>query len=529
MSQTEKHQKYLNILRLLAEGGFTYQTLCESYGVSRSTVYQLKAVMEKHNLGKDALTCMNADDLGMYLEPRNERVPNPEYLHPDFEELSRRLKYRKHYTRQLAWEDYRTEAKRMGLMFYSYQAFCKKFNKHMQVTNTAMSVEHKPGQKVYIDWVGDIMYVHDPDENKRRKVYIIVFTLPYSGYTFARGYYSMNQASWLDSHIRAMEFFGGVPRLWVPDNCATATERKRRKFDPIKIIKDYQFLADKYSAAILPTPVRMPTGKATVERHVEVIETRFCAKYAEDIFYSLDELNEVLEKTIEDINNMVREDTTTRYEVFVEDELKELLELPDEDLQAFESKDVKVNKNYHIQLNKKYYSVPYIHVGKKLRVHYTPLSLAIYEGTALICTHSITKCRFTTLPEHMPPNHLKARGLWSKEGMLERARHVGPSCFMAINHLFKLVDIEEQCYLDVQNIFGLIKKYSPLELEYVCDEFVTEGAKITYQGALERLRLRAKEQQEIKDRGLMQNTPLDFAESKDAAKGLTNSPDSYAL
>lgn len=529
MATYENRQKYLLIMRLLAEGGFTYRELGDEYGVSHTTICELKAAIETHSLTQDMLREMPADDVARYLKSPKERELNQDYLHPDLEAISRKVSSSRHYTRQLAWETYAAEAKRLGLMFYSYQGFCKKLKSYISANNITMHIEHKPGQKVFIDWVGDAMYVFDAFEDKRRKTTIIIFVLPYSGYFYARGYFSIDKKCWLDSHIRAMEYFGGTPRLWVPDNCGTATERKKKKFDPIKLIKDYQFLADKYDASIFPTRVRSPQDKATVERCVQAIETRFCARYADDIFYTLDEFNEILEQTVKELNNHVREDGTTSAEVFTEYELPKLLPLPEEDVAPYVSKEVKVQRNYHIQLNKKYNSVPYSYVGKKLQVHYTDSSLAIYEGSTLICTHPITTQKYTTAVEHMPPNHLKARGLWSKEGMLEHAKEIGPACFMAINHIFKLTDIEEKAYLDVKNIFGLKHKYSAVELENVCSEAVEEGVKLTYQSAVERLKARAKKQQEIEEKGLLRFVPDGYAEPSVEVEGLVNDPDSYAM
>lgn len=130
---------------------------------------------------------------------------------------------------------------------------------------------------------------------------MLVVVLPFSGLFWARGFTDMSQQSWLESHMAAFEMFGGVSRMLVPDNCATATDRGS-VYETL-INKDYERFAEHYGTAIVPARVRKPRDKSTTERTVNLVEEWIVAPSSEMRFYTLEEFNEFCAKRVARLNS----------------------------------------------------------------------------------------------------------------------------------------------------------------------------------------------------------------------------------
>ena len=107
-----------------------------------------------------------------------------------------------------------------------------------------------------VDWAGDTIPIQDPVTGEQSAAYLFVAVLPCSYYTYAETCDDMKTENWLNCHVHAFDYFGGVARLLIPDNCKTATLSNTR-YDVI-LNPSYQELAEHYGTAIVPARVRKP-------------------------------------------------------------------------------------------------------------------------------------------------------------------------------------------------------------------------------------------------------------------------------
>lgn len=107
-----------------------------------------------------------------------------------------------------------------------------------------------------VDWAGDTIPIQDPVTGEQSAAYLFVAVLPCSYYTYAEACDDMKTENWLNCHVHAFDFFGGVARLLIPDNCKTAT-LSNTQYDVI-LNRNYQELAEHYGTAIVPARVRKP-------------------------------------------------------------------------------------------------------------------------------------------------------------------------------------------------------------------------------------------------------------------------------
>jgi hypothetical protein len=112
--------------------------------------------------------------------------------------------------------------------------------------------------------------VVDGRTGELRATQVFVAVLGASNYTYAEATWTQSLPDWTGSHVRTLEFLGGVPRTIVPDNLRAAVLRANW-YEP-GINPTYRDLAAHYGTAILPTRVRRPRDKAKVEAGVLVVE-----------------------------------------------------------------------------------------------------------------------------------------------------------------------------------------------------------------------------------------------------------------
>jgi transposase len=77
--------------------------------------------------------------------------------------------------------------------------------------------EHRAGEKLFVDYAGATIPIHDPQGGPVRQAAIFVAMLGASNYTYAEATQSQELENWIASHLRTFEFFGGVPKLVIPD------------------------------------------------------------------------------------------------------------------------------------------------------------------------------------------------------------------------------------------------------------------------------------------------------------------------
>lgn len=316
-----------------------------------------------------------------------------------------------------------------------------------------MAVERVPGEKMYIDWVGDQPeLLTDPETGEIRKVHIFTTTLGVSSRIYAEIFPDEKLPSFIDGTVHAVQSYGGVARYFVPDNLKAAVKKHTK--DGLVLQTAFSDLEDFYDTVVLPPPPRKPRGKATVENHVRFLETHLVEKLKEKTFTSLEQLNAETQKIVAALNSRPFQGKSfSRNDAFRKYDRPCLKPLPGGVFTVCDYKAVsRVPDNYHIEYDNHYYSVAYTQCGKPAILKATRTEIRICDQyNRLIATHKRSYHdwpKYITEDSHMRPEHLYYKEVNEKDGAYYRrwAAAVGPNMAECIDRILKSSKHEEQSY-----------------------------------------------------------------------------------
>ena len=374
-------------------------------------------------------------------------------------------------TLKLLWEEYVDTAEQSGLVPKSYATFCRGYSFHIDSSSLTNHLEHKPGQTMEVDWNGTTMRLVDAYTGEVSKAHLFVATLPYSQYSYVEATLDTRQNTWLLCHVHAWDFFGGVAVRTVCDNLKTGVT-KHPKEGEIVPDKAYEALGEHYMTAIMPTGVRKPKEKASVEGTCGKVATAIVAKLRNRTFHAVEQLNEaIMEKLADSDERPFQKREGSRLSVFQDVEQSFLGPLP---ALPFDVCDWvygrKVRNNCHVTFERNNYSVPFQYVGKTVDIRYTSKSVDVYLAGARIASHvrfsENDRYQYRTDPSHMPPEFQRSE--WDDVRIKKWARSIGPNTLGVVTRLFDRVQIKEQAYDSALAVLNLTKHYSDRELEDAC-------------------------------------------------------------
>jgi transposase len=450
------------IARLKFEAGRTLDEIAAAAGVARSTVQAALQRMAAAGLSWPWPVELDEAAAEALLYPKKVQAAAA-LPAPDFTWMQAQLG-RKGVTRRLLWREYR-EQHADGL---EYSQFCELYRRWRKTQDLVLRFEHTPGDKLFVDYAGMTLPVTDPLTGEIRPAQIFVAALGHSGYTFAEATASQAAPDWLGSHARVFAFFGGVPAALVPDNLKSGVIRAHR-YDP-DLNPAYQDLAAHYGLAILPARVMTPRDKATVEAAVQVVERWVLAPLRDRQFFSVAELNAAMRPLLAALNDapfQKREDS--RRIVFETVERAALRPLPAQPYEYATWKKAKVHLDYHVELDRRYYSVPYALVGKTVDVRITAMAVEIFHKGSRVAAHlkGAHKGQFMTDPAHRPPAHQAVVEL-NHERLQRRAEAIGPATAAVIRAQAERRKHRDETLRASLGILRLAKDYSPQALEAAC-------------------------------------------------------------
>ena len=370
-------------------------------------------------------------------------------------------------SRMTLWMEYR-------LLYPSgpkYRQFCSLFGQWQGTRKVSMHLEHKAGDKLFVDFAGDKLHLIDPQTGEQISVEFFVAILPCSQLTYAQCVLSQRKEDFILALNNTLIYLGGVPQAIVPDNLKSAVTKADR-YEP-HINETLADFASHYGTCIFPARSRKPKDKALVENAVRILYGRIYAPLRNRIFHRLSELNEAVAELLEVHNNTLqKEKECTRRERFIELEQHSLMALPSEKYQFKKFSLSKVHPNGHATLkeDKHYYSVPYRLVGKQVKLIYTTESVEIYHNHQRIASHErmIAKGRYTTLKEHLHPQHQWFSN-WSPIFFEEQADKIGVNVRLAIDEILRRTSYPEQAYRSCVGVLSFAKKYTAERLENACE------------------------------------------------------------
>ena len=358
-----------------------------------------------------------------------------------------------------------------------YSQFCERYRRWRARLDVVMRQSHRAGEKLFVDYAGQSVSIVDPTTGEVRKAQIFVAVLGASSYTFAEATWTQALPDWCASHVRALNFFNGVPEIVVPDNLRSAITRPHR-YEP-DAHPTYTDLAEHYGFAIVPARVRRPRDKAKAEVGVQLIERWVLAALRHRVFFSITELNEAIAERLEWLNaRPFRKLPGSRRSAFESIDRPALRPLPAEPYVFAQWKKVRVHIDYHIELERHYYSVPHALVGRQLHARYTERTVELFHRAQRVASHvrSHLLGRHTTVAEHMPEKHRRFAQQWSPERFSRWAEAIGPATAALITQVLHARRHPEQTYRSCLGILRLAKTYSDARLEAAAQRALAVGA-----------------------------------------------------
>jgi transposase len=341
---------------------------------------------------------------------------------PDWASFARELK-RPGVNLMVLWEEYRA-ADPAG---YGYSRFCDLYREFERRLSPVMRQHHVAGDKVFVDYSGKKIAIVDPATGEVRDAEIFVAVLGASSYTYAEATWTQTLPDWIEAHVRMFRFFGGVPRLVVPDNLKSGVH-KASFYDP-EINRSYAMMAAHYGVGILPARPYRPRDKAKVEAGVRFAQTYILGRMRHQTLFSLADANRAIAHALDRMNgHVMRRLGLNRRDLFAGVERPVLRALPASDYEFAEWRLARVGLDYHVEVAGFYYSVPHALIRAQVDLRITSRIVEVFHRAKRVAAHQrrYGGPRHGTDPDHMPSAH-RRYAEWSPARFARWARSIGPN------------------------------------------------------------------------------------------------------
>ena len=455
-------RKIREALRLRADG-FSGRQVAQSLSLGRATISDYFRRAEIVSLGWPLPNDLSDGDLERLLFPRSAGDVQGSYPQPDWALVHRELR-RKGVTLALLWEEYRA----VHPDGYGYSRFCELYTRWEGRLSPVMRQRHPAGERLFVDYAGMTIDVVCPETGEVRSTQLFVAALGASNYTYVEATWSQKLSDWISSHARAFTFFGGVPAQVVSDNLKAGVT-KACFYDPA-INRTYADMAAHYDTAVVPARPRKPKDKAKVEAAVLLAERWIVARLRNRRFFGLDELNAAIRPLRDQLNGKVtRHLGASRRDLFETLDKPAFKPLPVEPYVYAEWKQCRAGLDYHIDVGRHYYSVPYQLLKQKLWVRITPRTVEAYFKGKRVASHARTSGnrQHSTHREHMPPNH-RFRADWTPERIRRQAAQIGSNAEAYVEVVMRERKHPEQGYRTCLGVLRLAKTFGRGRLEAAC-------------------------------------------------------------
>ena len=394
-------------------------------------------------------------------------VPDPLWIHTE--------RQRKGVTLELLHHEY-LEQHPDG---YRYTQFCEHYRRWCKKRRLSMRQVHRAGEKLFVDYAGQKPKLVDRRTGEEREVELFVAAFGASNLTYAEATETQRVADFIGSHSRALDFFGGVPELVIPDQLKSGVTRACR-YEP-GLQRSYDEWSRHVGTTIVPARPRKPRDKAKVEVAVQVAERWILARIRNETFFSLRELNVRIAELLEDLNaRSMRAYGQSRRERFDAIDRPALRPLPREAFELAEWKQARVNIDYHVEWNRCFFSVPHALVHERVEIRATATMLEVFHKGQRVALHHrptyFAPGSFATIPEHMPKAHRKHLE-WTPTRLIHWGQSIGPKTGELVEAILEHRPHPEQGYRSCLGILRLAKQYGNERLESACDRAVLVRAR----------------------------------------------------
>ena len=469
-------RKTREILRL-KELKRSHREISRVLGVGGATVSEAAARARAAQLDWAVVSTMSDAELDARLYPKpatdvERPLPDPATLDVELRKTG--------VTLRLLHHEY-LEHNRVGA--YGYTQFCAHYNGWKTTQSITMRQVHLAGDKLFVDYSGKKPSIIDVETGESIEVELFIAVLGASNYTYAEVTRSQTVPDWVMSHVRALEYFQGVPAAIVPDQLKSGVTKSCR-YEP-GVQRTYDELAQHYDTVIFPARPIHPRDKAKVEVGVQIAQRWILARLRNQRFFSIDEMNDRIAELLEDLNTrLMRRYRASRRDLFEKLERSVLKPLPTSRFSYGQWKKARVNIDYHVVFDDHFYSAPYQMVGDEVWIRATGLTIEIFTDSSdlrrdnRVGSHvrSYKRGGHTTSDEHRSVLHLK-HAEWTPERIVSWAKSIGANAALLIEKIMIERKHPEHGYRSCLGIIRLDKKYGHERLDAACARALAVGGR----------------------------------------------------
>lgn len=458
------------VLRLKWSCGMSRRAISKSCGIARSTVDEYVKRARQAKLSWPLPAELDDAALEQLLYPPVIVLDTPRPL-PVWADIHSELA-RKSVTLMLLWDEYKAQYPDG----FQYSHFADLYRAYAKKLDISMRQVHLAGEKLFVDYCGQTVPVIDQSSGEVHACQVFVAVLGASNFTYAEATYTQGLPDWIGSHVRTLEFIGGVPEILVPDNLLSGITKACR-YEP-GVNRTYQELAVHYGAAVIPARVRKPKDKAKVEAGVQLVQRWILAALRNRTFFSIAELNAAIRELLDKLNNKpFKKLSGSRMSRFLDIDKPALRPLS---AIAFEYAEWQIRKrsgiDYHVEVYDHYYSIPYQLRREYLDVRLTGSIVEVFFHNKRIASHlrSYAKGRYTTLAEHMPKAHRDYVD-WTPERLIRWATEIGIATAALVTAILEKKLHPQQGFRSCMGIVTLAKKFGKERVEAACQRALAIG------------------------------------------------------
>lgn len=360
---------------------------------------------------------------------------------------------------------------------YGYTKFVELYNAWAERLRVTMRQVHKAGEKCFVDYSGTKLTIVDRSTGERVEVELFVAVMGASNYTYAEATATQRSADWIASHVRLVEFLGGAPGAFVPDQLKSGVVVASR-YEP-GIQRTYEEWSQHYSTTILPARPLKPRDKAKVEGGVLIAQRWILARLRNITCFSLDEINEHIALLVVDLNGRVmKRYGKSRRQLFEELDRPELTALPRDRFIHGDWSKATVKLDYHVNVDHHDYSVPYQRATDEVWIRLAAATVEVFYKNKRCASHvrSFEYGGTTTNPAHMPASHRKYAEE-SDASFEEWATEIGPHTLALVRAILIERRHPEHGLRSCRGLKTLERGYARDRIEAACERALIAGAR----------------------------------------------------
>ena len=450
-------RKLREVLQLRHERGMSLRAIAQACGVGLGTVSEYLQRSSAAGLGWPLPD--EFDDTTLEARLFSSVAVGRERIPPDVVRIHQELR-RPGVTLQLLWEEY-LEIHADG---YRYSQFCEIYRRWAKKLKPSMRQVHRAGEKTFIDFSGKRPHIIDRRTGEQVPVELFVAALGASSFTYAEATESQQLPCWIGVHIGMVEYFGGSTDIWVPDQLKSGITKPCR-YEP-GINRTYRGLAEHYGAVVIPARPRKPKDKAKAESAVLIAQRWISARLRDRTFFNVVELNQAIRELRDEFNDRpMQKLDVSRRELYERIDKPALKALPAERYEITQWKRCRVNMDYHIDVERHPYSVPYQLIHEQVEACYSASVVEIYYKGRRITSH---RRRYDHQPatktEHMPSAH-RAHAEWTPSRLIRWAEKTGQATGRVVAEIMRSRPHPEQGYRACLGLMNLGRRYGDERLE----------------------------------------------------------------